>query len=157
MLTMPFYVACAHQTMRDLKIVYEEAPAFGPILFMYSSPIELRAEPMPVLRMAALVDYDQREWPKVIREMVSESGSNVWGLATEVAMRFHGRHAQSSDSGQRTEHWLVYLLCHDGGMLAWGAPVEDGRKLGTVRELTDDPRLQKMLAHLSEASLGDPN
>jgi hypothetical protein len=157
MLNMPFFAACARQTLQDLKEVYEDSPYFGPILFLYSSPIELNLSTIPVLRVAPLADFEQEEWPRVIRGLTEEAGATMWGLATEVSMRFHRTAAFSDETVLRTEQWLVYLLSHDGGMLAWGASIEGDRRLGPIQELTGDTRLEAMFAHLSAASSGTGN
>ncbi len=156
MLTTPFYVVVAEQTLRDLKCVYEEEPVFAPILFIHTLPIEFPRSGLTGLRLAPLGDVEQQEWPRVIRRMIEDAGTDLWGLATEVSMRFRYKDS-SQEPLLRSEDWLVYLMCHRGAMLAWGAPIQPGRRLGIIRELTDDPRLQKMLAHLSEVTPGEGN
>lgn len=156
MLSIPFFTALARQTMRDLKDVYEEESAFAPILFIHTMPMDVKQAATPVMRLASLGAWEQQEWPRVIRRMVEEAGATSWGLATEVSIRFHARERPEA-SAERTEELLVYLLCHQGGMLIWGASILPGRRLGPMREMTDDPRLQQMLAHLSEATPGEGN
>jgi hypothetical protein len=155
MFATPFYVTLAKQTLEDLREVYELEPQFAPVLFIHTLPIELARQGRSFLQLAPLSEYDQEEWPTVIRSLVGKTGASLWGLATEVTMRY--RSASGEPSRARTEDWLVYLLSHEGGMMVWGAPILPGRKLGEMRELTDDPRLQRMLAHLSEVNLGHSN
>lgn len=148
----PFYIALAEQTLREIKLLFESQPAFKPMLLVHMPPADRAHQDEPPTRVIALSDHSQEQWPQVIRKKVLELGAHHWSVATEVSMRYRVTGDEVGDRVVKVEEWLIYLLSYQGGMLVWGAPVKKGRKLGRLEDLTDDRRVQQMLAHLSEAN-----
>lgn len=145
----PFYIAQARQTLQEIRALFESQPAFRPVLLIYPRMREGQDPPVHIL---PLVDQPQEQWPTYIRHKIAELGANHWAVASEVSMRYRMLGDLAGERVTRVEEWLIYLLSYQGGMLAWGAPVKSERKLGEVQDLTSDVRVQKMMAHLSEAN-----
>ena len=156
-LESPFFITLAEQTLRELKELFESQPSFRPMLLLYLPPTDKNGHPNPPTQVISLGDSGQEHWPNLIRRKVIEHDALHWSVATEVSMRYRVTGDEHGERMVRVEEWLVYLLSFNGGMRVWGAPVKSGRKLGRVEDLTADPRMQKMLAHLSEANGLDYN
>ena len=98
--------------------------------------------------MITLESQEQNEWPEVIIEAVQQNEAALWALATQVVVR---RRSRASDESSE-ELYYVYLVAdasHPENARVWGARLEGGRRLSSLAEMTDDPRLQLMVSHLT--------
>lgn len=156
-LESPFFITLAERTLDELKTLFESQPSFRPMLLLYLPPTDRSGNGNPPTKVISLGDFGQEQWPTLIRRKVIEHDALHWSVATEVSMRYRVTGDEQGERVVRVEEWLVYMLSFNGGMRVWGAPVKNGRKLGRVEDLMADPRMQKMLAHLSEANGLDYN
>lgn len=146
----PFFVTFAEHTLNELRLLFESQPSFKPVLFLHLTHQDDPVSPGPI-KILPLDVYEQESWPEIIRHKAQEADTEYWSVATEVSMRFRAS-SPDGDPLVKVEEWLVYLVSFQGGMMIWGAQVKKNRKLGPMQDLTGDPRVQKMMAHLSEAN-----
>jgi hypothetical protein len=138
----------AQDIYEELKDHFLRGGSFSPVLFLHD--LEGDQEPA-LLEMISLEGEEQENWPELIRDAVERTDATLWALATQVLIR-----RTSVDQRVQSEDLLFVYVVADAaqpaGARIWSTrlDVEQG-EFEPLKEQTEDPRLQLMIAHLTGA------